>query len=193
MYHIKDDQRSIRSSELLYDGLAELMGKKPFTAITVKDVVESAKVGRTTFYRNFDEIEDILRLRCDKVFEELIDYLRAYLQKNRQESETRVVLLKPLLRYFYLHSDIIELLMKVNRLDIIQESFRMAIEPFKTQIMSRHDVAEEYADYGLAIRTGVMMNILIYWIQSGKKQAPDDLADNLGKMINQMVTLDQFL
>jgi hypothetical protein len=48
-------------------------------------------------------------------------------------------------------------------------------------------------DYGIAIRTGVMTNILIHWIETGKKQAPDELADALGSMISEMVTLDQLL
>ena len=66
MYHIKNDQRAIRSSQMMYVGLARLMREKPFNAITVTDLVATAQVGRTTFYRNFDEIEDILRMRCDQ-------------------------------------------------------------------------------------------------------------------------------
>ena len=38
-----------------------------------------------------------------------------------------------------------------------------------------------------------MTNILIHWIETGKRQAPDELADTLGAMISKMVTLDQLL
>jgi len=48
-------------------------------------------------------------------------------------------------------------------------------------------------DYGIAIRIGVMTNILIHWIATGNRQAPDMLADTLGNMINQMAMLDQLL
>lgn len=191
MYHIKNDQRSIRSSEMLYDGLAQLIREKPFNTITVTDVVETGKVGRTTFYRNFDEIEDILRMRCDQVFADLIVYFKEYMQKHTTKTGTE--LLKPLLRYFYLHSDIIELLMIANRIDIIQDSFRMVMGPFKTMAMALHDVADEYMDYGIAIRVGVITSILIRWIENGKRQAPDDLADTLANMIGKMVTMDQLL
>jgi AcrR family transcriptional regulator len=191
MYHIKDDQRAIRSSEMLYDGLGKLMREMPFSAIKVKDLVEAANVGRTTFYRNFDEIEDILWLRCDQVIDGLIVYLVEYTQKHDRESST--ALLKVLLRYFYLHSEIIELLMIANRLDIVQSSFHRVFEPLKIRASTLFDLEEEYIDYGLTIRIGIAINILVHWIGSGKKQAPDELANKLGAMIENMVTLNQLL
>lgn len=190
MYHIKDDQRAIRSSEMLYEGLAKLMQERDFHSIKVKDLVEVAHVGRTTFYRNFDAIEDVLRLRCDQVFEGLFDYFIDYLQKHQQES---AILLRPLLRYFYLHSDIIELLMQANRIDMAQAAFLRGLTPFKAQFMALHDVDADTIDYAIVVRIGIVTNILTHWIATGKKQAPDDLADQLGAMITKMVTFDQLL
>ena len=167
MYHIKNDQRANRSRQLLYDALANLMREKPFNTITVTDLVETANVGRTTFYRNFDEIEDILRMRCDQTFDELMTYFKEYRQPNTNASE--IVLLKPLLRFFYLHSEIIELLLMAKRIDIIQDSFRAGMEPFKALIADRQGVSAEYVDYSIAIRIGIMTNILIQWVETGKR------------------------
>ncbi len=191
MYHIKDDQRSIRSSKMLYNGLAKLMREMPYNSIKVKDLVEAAHVGRATFYRNFDVIEDILRLRCDQVFDGLMAYLIEYVQKHGHKSPT--TLFKPLLRYFYLHSDIIELLMLAQRLDIVQSSFQRALEPFKIQAATLFGIGEDYLGYVQTIRIGVATNILVHWIETGKKQAPDELADNLSALIENLVTLDQLV
>jgi AcrR family transcriptional regulator len=182
MYHIKDDRRSVRSSQLLYAGLAKLMHEKDFVAITVTDLVEAAKVGRTTFYRNFDEIEDILCMRNDQVFEGLVNYVQSYRKENPNVS--RINMLKPILRYFYLNSEIIELLILANRIVIFQSSFRRLLEPFKPIIGTLYGVEEDYAKYMIAINTGAITNILTHWIETGKKQAPDELADNLSVMIN---------
>lgn len=191
MYHIKDDQRAIRSSEMLYDGLAKLMRQQPFHTITVTDLVKVAQVGRTTFYRNFDEIEDILRLRCDQVFDGLLTYLIEYTQKHRQDART--ILVRPLLHYFDTHSEIIELLMLAKRLDMIHASFHRILQPFKMQLAKRLAVDETILEYGLVIRTGIATNILLHWIATGKKQSPDELAENLGVMIAHMITLEQLL
>jgi len=189
MYHIKNDQRSIRSGQLLYEALATLMQEKPFHSITVTDLVKTAQVGRTTYYRNFDEMEDILWLRCDQTFDAFLAYVKTYMQQ--QPTESRTALLKPLLRFFYQNSEIIELLIRANRLDIIQGSFWARLQPFREQIAVLHGVAEIYADYSLAIRIGVMTNILVHWTKTGKQQAPDQLAETLEVMMNQMITLEQ--
>ena len=108
------------------------MREKDFAAITVTDLVDAAAVGRTTFYRNFDEIEDVLRMRCDQVVDGLIDYLQEYRQEHPDEARTTI--LKPVLRYFYLHSELVELLMNAKRIHIFEESFHTRFEPFKSML-----------------------------------------------------------
>ena len=191
MYHIKDDKRSVRSAEMLYDGLKKLLQKMPFDKIKVKDLVEVSHVGRTTFYRNFDAIEDVLRLRSDEVFDEMIQYVIAYIQEHGNES--RVMLLKPILRYFDLYSEVIELLLLADRLDIAMASFHRAVEPYKLRAIAYLEIDATYIDYNVTIRIGIIMNIIVQWIESGKQEPPNELADILSEMIKNMVTLDQLL
>ncbi len=97
--------------------------------------------------------------------------------------------LKPMLRYFDVHSDIIELLMKANQLDMLATAFRHEFGPYLARLAD----AGEYVGYGLTIRIGVAISILAYWIETGKQQTPDELADKLGAMIQNMVMHDQLL
>ena len=60
MYHISKDKRAVQSSELIYKGLLECIKKKPFDQITVSDLQKVSGVARTTFYRAFDNISDVL-------------------------------------------------------------------------------------------------------------------------------------
>jgi AcrR family transcriptional regulator len=191
MYHIKDDQRSIRSSEMIYTGLVELLRKKDFAEVTVTDLVDAANVGRTTFYRNFDEIEDVLRMRCDQVVDGLLDYIQAYRQEHPVEPRTTI--LKPVLRYFYLHSELVELLMNAKRVYIFEESFRTHFEPFKSVFGAYFGIEEDYVDYVLAMRIGGVTRVLVHWIETGKKQAPDEVAHKLGAITGHMNALEQLL
>lgn len=191
MYHIKDDQRSIRSSQMIYEGLVKLMDEMDFSTITVTDLVDAAEVGRTTFYRNFDEIEDVLRLRCDQVVEGLIDYLQSYRQRHPDESRTTI--LKPILRYFYLHSELIELLVKAKRIYIFEEALLSRFEPFRPAFRTFYALEEDYLDYLIVLRISGIARILTHWIETGKKQAPDELAEKLSTIISNMVALEQLL
>lgn len=76
MYHIKEDKRAKASVELICDGLKRCLKEKSFESVTISDIQRVSGVSRSTFYRNFDRIEDVLALMCDRVFEEafLSDY-----------------------------------------------------------------------------------------------------------------------
>lgn len=191
MYHIKNDKRAIRSSRELYDALVQLMQTRPYDTITVTLLVETAKLGRTTFYRNFDEIEDILRMRCDQVFDELFAYMIAYRQENH--SQEVGTLLKPMLRYFYLNSDIIDLLLKAKRIDLMQDSFRERSQGLQVLIAQQRQIPEEYMAYAVEIRINLILSIVTHWVKTGKQQAPDELADTLKMMINNRFKLSQLL
>lgn len=54
------DRRSKRTRQLLRQALIDLMQTKSYAAITVKDVLARANVGRSTFYTHFPTKDDLL-------------------------------------------------------------------------------------------------------------------------------------
>lgn len=176
---------------MLYDGLIKMMRERAFDSITVTDLVEAAQVGRATFYRHFDEIEDILRMQSDRAFDGMMQYLVAYIEEHGNRSG--MMLLKPVLRYFDGDSEIIELLILADRLDIAMASFHRAVTPYIAHALTYLAIDEAYVEYNVTIRIGIVMNILVQWIETGKQQPADELADILSTMIKYMVTLDQLL
>lgn len=70
MYHIKEDKRAQASVELICGGLKRCLKEKSFESVTISDIQRVSGVSRSTFYRNFDRMEDVLALMCDRVFEE---------------------------------------------------------------------------------------------------------------------------
>lgn len=75
MYHISDDSRVRMSAELICNGLTEVLRKKKLMDVTVSETVKAAGVGRATFYRLFDNIDDVLIYQCDVLFENTICYM----------------------------------------------------------------------------------------------------------------------
>lgn len=113
MYHIPNDKRSEQSAELIYHGLLDCIQKKHFDQITVSDLQRASGVARTTIYRSFDNISDILYWQCDTRFHEALFSF----EPTPQASE--IDLAQHYFKYWMTHSDILELLMKINRFDII--------------------------------------------------------------------------
>ena len=183
MYHIKQDQRSVRSADTIYEALARLIMRQPYASIKVSELVAEADVGRATFYRNFDLIEDVLRWRCDQVMDALSDYINEYRQTH--QSDALMPVLKPVLRFFYLHSSIVELLIAAKRMDILQSAVLEKLANTERQIPLT-GIPEKYLAYGRLMNASAAVQILAYWVQTGKQEAPDALADGLNEMVIEM-------
>ncbi len=192
MYHIKKDKRSIQSGQWIYKALSELLQERSLGEISITEVVEKAQLGRATFYRNFDSLEDVLRMKCDEVFLELYHYLIDYYSSYREEA-VKAIFLKPFLRFWYLQSSIVELLIKANRIDIINDSFEKMLGLFMPHIDSAHEIIWQHPEYFLSLRSGIAINILIKWIKDKKKISPDELADLIVKQMKESINLNLLL
>jgi AcrR family transcriptional regulator len=64
----KLDRRSRRSRRLIVDALLALMLEKRFDRITVQEIIDRADVGRSTFYAQFRNKEDVLESELARVF-----------------------------------------------------------------------------------------------------------------------------
>lgn len=188
MYHIKNDRRSLRSAEAIYEALVKVMGEKRFAEIKVKDIVDQAQIGRSTFYRNFDVQADVLRWRCDQIVDELIPYMASFVRAQRSTSE--ISLLKPVLHFFYLDSTIVELLIEAERIDIFQVAFHKRLENLIPRAVTLLDVPEDDWVYWIAQRIAALVSILVQWVKRGKRQAPDDLADRMTELASMLDRLD---
>ncbi|MBO6046287.1 MAG: TetR/AcrR family transcriptional regulator [Erysipelotrichaceae bacterium] len=59
------------AQESMTEALFQLMSQKPFSEITITELVKKAGVARATYYRNYSSREDILKqfiYRCQKAF-----------------------------------------------------------------------------------------------------------------------------
>ncbi|MBQ8679509.1 MAG: TetR/AcrR family transcriptional regulator [Treponema sp.] len=61
------DRRVEKTRTAIIEALTKLMSKKEYQSITVADIIKKANVGRSTFYENF--------LNKDEVFDEILDTL----------------------------------------------------------------------------------------------------------------------
>lgn len=61
------------TKKLIYDTFIELLEKKPFDRITVKDIVEACEINRNTFYYYYSDIYDLLEEIFMKELNELVE------------------------------------------------------------------------------------------------------------------------
>ena len=67
----KNDRRSQRTRQAIGDALVELMTEKGYDAISIKDIIERANVGRSTFYSHYVDKDDLFVSQMDRVMDML--------------------------------------------------------------------------------------------------------------------------
>lgn len=165
MYHISPDKRSYESSGMIYDALAELMKEKEYGKIKINELCERAKLGRVTFYRHYDTIDDVLRKKIDDM---LLEFKGYYAEFKQQAPDTPGLFL-PLLSFFYVNPTIVRLIFQSRQLYILKESMYDFFKAFDEQCNCTN------TDYLVTIRVSVFLGILEKWVTDGMNIPPDDL------------------
>lgn len=179
MYHISKDKRSSVSAELIYQGVLECIKKKPFDLITISDIQRASSVARTTFYRCFDNLSDVLYWKCDLCFMEVLGNYAPKDFPNEMELALHYF------QYWMTHSDILTLLIQINRQDIIyachMNSAKMLHERFGS--MPGAGLSDRDGRYFMSIRTGFTISILTAWLDGGCKETPEEIVEILNDQL----------
>ena len=79
----KNDRQSQRTRQALGDALLELMMEKGYRAVSIKDIIERANVGRSTFYAHYADKDKLFESQLNRMVEMLIQHTPpAILERN---------------------------------------------------------------------------------------------------------------
>lgn len=167
MYHIKPDKRARTSAQLICAGMSTCLKEKSFENITISDLQRASGVSRSTFYRSFDRMEDVLALMCDRVFEEAF-------------SSDYANLSEAVFTTWFRHQEMIETVVRIKRGDLLFDSLRRCAE--KTFELT----GTALFDYMVSIVSSSMMGIMVTWVERGKKESEEELKNMIIESLGAM-------
>jgi AcrR family transcriptional regulator len=71
----KPDRRSQRTQQMLTEALLTLLASKHYDAISIKDIVDQANVGRSTFYVHYQTKDDLLLYGLGHMLDNLLQQI----------------------------------------------------------------------------------------------------------------------
>ena len=111
---IAKEGRKVRYTKMvLRDSLIELMRKKPFIQISLKEICALADIGRTTFYAHYSDQNDLLKSIQDETFNQFVAMAE---QQPAKEFSQRILTSRgeKLLNYIAENKDSIQVLLSEN-------------------------------------------------------------------------------
>lgn len=144
--------------------LIELMHEKDFNDINISEITDRAEVGRVSFYRNFENKDDVLRYYISSETESWLDKTPDKYLPNDRIQEFVVFLLE----HMYEYRDFFELLIRYGKMYLLEAEFDKQI----------HLVLQDtYDPWRIACISGGFYKLFCYWAQTGYERSPQEIAE----------------
>jgi len=164
---------AVRSRKWIIDALLELMKEKPYSAITISEIAKKADLVRRTFYRNFNNKEEIL----EAYFQSMI---QDYLDELPEEGEVSTYTLALIYFKFWKKKvEFIRILQHNNLFHILLREF----DDFVPKVMHRYkksvvgSYSETYFRYYTAFVAAGLWHMLERWVAEGMIETPEKMAE----------------
>jgi len=175
MYHIKEDLRSERSADQICQGLLDCLEQKNYTELTVADVTRAASVGRSTFYRNFDNLSDVVALLCDSGFRQIL-----------ADAKNGTPIYEACFHYWFSNEHLLEAIMRSGNYPIFTESLQSCLQTALADIPLV--IGREDLDYLSSVIAGGISGIMDAWLRRGKIETEEELRVRLAGVLRMIRT-----
>ncbi len=170
------NKRPVSVKEELKTAMTELLKEKPFSEVSVTDLVKEAGVARASFYRNFSSTSDVLDEIIDDV---LLEFSHKVLPVMYSSDE------KVWRGFLFEYIDMV----RENRRVFINILTLNAADVF-SRLNDRIQAYEKALPYDgirekymVASRLGILSNVLRHWIDTGMEESPEELVEYLMSFI----------
>lgn len=182
----KPDRRIRKTKAAFAKALLTLLDEKPFKKITVTDIVTYADVNRGTFYKHYQEKEDLL----DEVIADVLADLEvAYRDPYEKMTPFSIKRMTPAMVKIFDHVYAHKLFYKQAIDDKFRPGFqnqlcdaikRIALRDFATVLKQSNANPELHASY----QAHAIFGLIVYWAQSDYAYTPAYMSEQLLQIVH---------
>jgi AcrR family transcriptional regulator len=168
----KMDRRVLRTRNVLGDALMALMHEKPFAEISVQDVLNRARISRSTFYTHYSDKDDLFLSDAEDFFE-----MMAFHLSRKDERSNRVAPVREMFAHIADVREFYAALVASGKLhDILelgQGYFARGIEQRLNYL--KPDLAPSQRRALANAFAGAFMSLMSWWIRHGVSPSPEQM------------------
>lgn len=159
MIKLKNNKKAKDSQVKIYKSLRRILLTKQLSDVTVADISSECGISRSTFYRNYNNVIEVLELMLDYFYNR---YLEQKVDKPDQ--------LLFFFQYWINHRDLINIISTQN-------------ESILKDCMKRYEKDESKNPYLLDLRVSILSSILCNW-SNLKKNTPEEMKQMTMSILN---------
>jgi AcrR family transcriptional regulator len=169
---LQQDRRTQRTQRTLRDALIDLLKIKHYDAISVKDIIEKANVGRSTFYAHYQTKDDLLKGGFKRVLDMLLEQV-VFDESNRNLTQDTA----PLFRHAQGHAELFRTLAWGSGFEVITTQGQAALGEKFHQRLSQLVSAEQKPAVPLSALSyslsGSLLILLKWWMENNMPGSPE--------------------
>lgn len=168
------------TKKMISDTFVELLEKKPFDKITIKDIVETCGINRNTFYYYYSDIYDLL----EEIFKrEMTDII-----KTHQGGGSWLAAFMKVAEVAYSHKKIINNICSSRSYDYFEnymyKSCKYIVVDFVQAMASGMNVPDEDIEFIASFYEYALFGMISEWFRTGMREDPEYLAGQLWLVVD---------
>lgn len=190
----KNESKYFNTAVKMDRAFLELLEKKDFAYITVKEICEKAGVNRSTFYLHYETLEDLLSESVEYMNEQFLAYMEQDTDvfitsiKERPISELYLITpkyLTPYLNYIKEHKRLFLTATKNANALRLEESYKGMFRFVFMPILERYQVPDKYRKYMMVFYVQGLMAIITQWLKNDCKDTIEEIIDVMQRCVRQ--------
>ncbi len=190
----KNESKYFNTATKMDQAFLELLEKKDFSYITVKEICAKAGVNRSTFYLHYETVEDLLSESVEYMNEQFLSHMKqdteVFMTRIKECPVEQLYLvtpkyLKPYLSYIQEHKRIFYTAITKASTLRLDDSYNRMFRHVFTPILDRYQVPIEDRRYMMAFYIQGMMAIITEWLKDDCKDSMEHIMAVIQRCVTQ--------
>ena len=165
-YGVKN--RNKKSIERISNAMLEILKEKEFDNISITEICSKAEVARKTFYRNFNNKEDVIKTSIDLKLSE-------FTSTGVLDKMVTLDISESYIQFWSDRKDFLKLLFERNLFGILNYKYDIYMQDLRRLMKGEEEETPEI-EYFLKFISGGFWNVLQTWVRKDFKETPKELA-----------------
>ncbi len=157
---------AIKSQQWLADTLLDLMERRPYDEISIKDICLNADLSRQTFYNYFESKEELFRYLLRSTYEDKLNSIDE-IPSSKEAISTFVNTTKE-------NSRLVSVIVKNNLGNIVSDEIFKSITRFLNRFIPNFENQPDFA-YHVVLLSGALTHFMTYYARNNSEMSEEKM------------------